>query len=85
MWEKKVILPENAGKNHLDHLILLLLTIIRDTGDARHTLQGAIASPRQPIDRIMPPKQAKMTTKYPRTLSILVYIAIFHQKTIHHQ
>ena len=34
----KAILPENAGITQLDHLILMLSTPIKNTGDARHSL-----------------------------------------------
>ena len=42
------------AQSHLDHPLLMLPTTHKDTGDARYTLQGAIATPRHPTDQAMP-------------------------------
>ena len=58
---KRATLPENAGTIPPDHPLLTLLTIHKDTGDARYTLQGAIAALRHPTDQAMPPTSNQMT------------------------
>ena len=81
---KRALLPENAGKIHPDHLLLVLLKTDIDIGNARYTLQGIIATQRYPEDQVMPPTLSQMTSKYPKTLLIFQLVAMCHQHTIHH-
>ena len=60
---KRATLPENAGIIPPDHPLLILPTIYKDTGDARYTLRGTIATLRHPIDQTMPPILNHMTFK----------------------
>ena len=81
---KRATFPENAGTIPPDHPLLTLPTTHKDTGDARYTLQGAIAAPRHPTDQAMPPTLNQMTTKQPTTLLMFQLVAMCHQHTTHH-
>ena len=67
---KRATFPENSGTIPPDHSVQILLTIYKDTGDARYILQGAIATPRYPADQAMILTLSQMTTKYLTTLLI---------------
>ena len=81
---KKATFPENSGIIYPDHPLLILIIIHKDTGNARYTLQGAIAAPRYPTDQIMLLTLNQMIAKYPTTLLMFQLVEICHQHTIHH-
>ena len=81
---KRATLPENTSIFHTDHLLLILLKTHKNIGDAKHFLQGIIASPRHPTDQAIPLTLDQMTPKYPTTLLMFQLMAMYHQHTTHH-
>ena len=81
---KRATLPENAGTIPPDHPLLTMPTTHKDTGDARYTLQGAIAAPRHPTGQVMLLTLNQMTTKQPTTLLMFQLVVIYHQHTLYH-
>ena len=73
-----VTLQESADTTHLDHLILMISIIRKNTGDPSFTLQWFNAASKYHTDRAILLKQKQMATKHPTTLLILLNIAICH-------